>query len=201
MGEWIPVVGSLAGVIVGFGGSYYLAARNESRTSRRDRALAVSEVLAAAGDVVIGTHAIRTAYYPSSVWRERISLAAHVLAAVTAGYAGATEVTWRSFGETRYTLPAIDRLLGLQREQVQHQRQVVLDLAALTMAQTVRFYSAVAAPPIRTEHRLVETKDALIEAVGSLVQNITAKDAVYERLRDDVADATLAFRRAGEALD
>jgi hypothetical protein len=51
-------------------------------------------------------------------------------------------------------IPTIERLLVVHREQMQHQRQVVMDLLALTMGQTVRFYSAVAAPSIRTEDRL-----------------------------------------------
>lgn len=200
MTEWVSVVGSLAGVVVGFVGSLYLAMWQEHRTWRNQRALAVSEALSAAADVQLGAHMVRTAYLPTSELRERLRLGAQIFAALATGVAGREAGGWRGFGDARNGALAVGSLLDVHREQTQRQRQVVLDLSTLVAARSARFYSAVAAPPIRTEPGLVEVKDALIEAVGNLVQNIAAKEPAYAEFQDRAIQAVVAFRSSSEAL-
>lgn len=47
----------------------------------------------------------------------------------------------------------------------------------------------------------IAAKDSLIEAVGALIQSIAAKESEYNRLREQVTDTTLAFRKLAEAID
>lgn len=201
MGDWMSVAGSLAGVAVGFSGSFYLSMWQGRAAWRNQRELAVSEVLAAAGHVQLGVHMVRAIYLPTSKMSDRLSRGAQMFAALAPGNAAEEEGGWRAFSELRYTIPAIGRLLNVKREQTQCRRRVLLDLSTLMTPQAVRFYSAVAAPPIRTETRLLKVKDALIEAVGTLLENINASEPEYARLRDRVTEAILAFRSSNEALE
>jgi hypothetical protein len=199
--DWVGVVGSLAGVGVGFAGSYRLATRQESGDASRQRALAVSEVMAAAGDVQLGVHAARVAYASEGQTAERFRLAGNLLSVLTPAYLKAQDLGWRALGEPKNTIESFDRLLRLDRERLRHHRQVIIDLSSLALTRSARFYAAVAAPPIRTEERLVKVKDAVIEAVGDLMQNITSKKREYDRHVDRLNTALTDFRHTAEALD
>jgi hypothetical protein len=93
-------------------------------------------------DVLLGTHAVRAAYYPTSRWRENVVFLAQVFTSVTASLAASGETNWRDIKEARHAIPSLDRLLVLTQDQDRHNRRVVLDVSTLALSRTSRFYAS-----------------------------------------------------------
>ncbi len=146
----IPVGAALAGVALGLAGNWFLQWRKDRSDEKRQRDSAIAELLTATVDLVAGVQAIRAAYLGQSPWRTRARNGAVIISAVGSVLPGErgsampqTRQEWSAVLDWRAVGSFTDRILAALREMDESQRTTALDLAAVVLPRTVRFYAAV----------------------------------------------------------
>ncbi len=188
---------ALGGTALGIFGNGWLERQKYRRAARASRDKATAELLTASADLMSCIQTVRSTYDRSS-FRAQIRLAAAVFTALSAGLTGDGELTLDLLRDWRKTAPFVERLLVIDRSQNELQRTVGLDLAALLLPRTSRFFAAVVAVTLGPDETLAKAARELAPAVGGVLEVIAARDKKYEQARRRAEAALGRFRDAAE---
>jgi hypothetical protein len=149
---------------------------------------AVAELLAAAQDVLIGVRAIREAHERRTLVRYYVRVLAIVWHAIP------KPTTWRDLID----YPALRSVLGasleLDRENLEGQRMVAIDIANVVTPKLNRYFAIAALLTLGEDKQVVDAVRQLTPKVTNLAERAGTKKRDFERLSTDVQNALEHFR-------
>lgn len=197
----IPAGAAIAAASLTTLGQGWLDRLKDRRAARDLRDQAIAELLASAADMIQGVQAIRAAYEGQSGWRDIIRKSAAVMAAVGSILPGErgdpmprTRAEWSKMLDWRTSGPFVDRTLAEIQRLDNKQRTTVIDVAALLLPRTARFYAAVSVLTLGPDKEISSAVRQMTPAVMRLTEVIVSKPGVYGRARRKAEDALTEFR-------
>jgi hypothetical protein len=189
---WAVVAVTLAAAFLGAIVTYIGSTRQQRKQGQRDARIrleaALAELLAASQDVLIGVNTIRRAHERRTRFRYYFRILAvewHAIPRLT---------TWRDLVDYPAIRSALGAALELDREYMDAQRMVVMDIANVVTPKLNRYFAAVALLTLGEDKQITDAVRQLTPKVTALVEGSGAKKRDFEHLSMEMQKALEHFR-------
>jgi len=196
---WALVGATLGAVVITFIGTGYLQRRQGARDDRirqeqsaRDARTrlehALSEVLAAVQDLMVGVRVVRQAHARRTLPRYYIRAAAALMRALP------ELKNRRVLTELDTIKPLLGAALDLDHDQMEANRMIALDLATVVMPKANRYLALAARLTLGDDKEITAAMRQLTPKVTELVEATGAQRRKAERVSTELEEALVEFR-------
>ena len=191
--QTILLAGStLAAVIITFIGSYYLLRWQTRKEARERRDRAVSEVLAAANDLINGLQVFRAAHEARTTWRYYLHVALTFLPEL------GKLTGWQDLGRWAKLESLYSKAIEFSRYRTEQRRLVVLDLSDILQTRLNRYMTAAGILALGEDKRLADAVRDLTTKVTELPALTTGRTT---RVASAIVEAQQALARFASVVD